>query len=79
MDGGEYGGELGMDSASQFYPNPDAWTWCQITVYDVRSGEALARFWSERDAWAEYAGVEALDEHHYVMIVRPGLARDTAA
>jgi hypothetical protein len=77
--GGEHGGEQKMVSADELYPNHGDWPRYLITVFDVRDDGALACYWSERAAWQEFADVEALDEHHYVLIVRPDLAREMAA
>jgi len=51
---------------------PTDWTRRLLTIFDVRDPEACDRFHRERVAWAESAYVEALDKHHYVLIVLPG-------
>lgn len=45
-----------------------------LAVFDVRVPGIAERLHRERAAWAEYADIEALDQNHYVLIVRPGVA-----
>jgi hypothetical protein len=61
-----------------FAPESDSKPY-ELAIFDLRIPGATERYWSERAAWREYADVEALDEHHYVLIIRPGLAREKAA
>lgn len=63
-------------AASLVYPNNEH----QIpVVFDIRIPGVVERFHRERWAWQERADVEALDESHYVMIIRPGGAEELAA
>ena len=50
-----------------------------VVIFDCREEEAVRRLHSERAGWRESGTVEALDEHHYVLIIRPGGARKLAA
>ncbi len=62
-----------MDHAArQLYPNP---TESIVVVYDVRVPGAADRLHGDRAVWRESGDVEALDEHHYVLVVRPGGTR----
>lgn len=63
-------------AATQVYLKP---TESIVVIYDVRMPGAADRFHEERAACQEYSDVEALDEHHYVLVVRPGGARELAA
>jgi hypothetical protein len=60
----------------QFYSNTTEGT---LAIYDVRVPGATERLHRERGAWGEYGDIEALDQNHYVLIVRPGGAREMAA
>lgn len=50
-----------------------------LVIYDVRIPGAAERFHSERAAWGEFGDIEALDEHHYILMVRPGGAGEMVA
>jgi hypothetical protein len=65
-----------MIAPKQVYPKP---TERVVILYDARVPGAADRFHEERAAWQEYGDVEALDEHHYVLVVRPGGARELGA
>jgi hypothetical protein len=52
---------------------------CLIMLFDVRQPEAAESLHRQRAAWAEYSDIEALDEDHFVLIVRPGWASEAAA
>jgi hypothetical protein len=45
-----------------------------LAIFDVRVPGTAARLHRERAAWAENGDIEALDQNHYVLIVRPGVA-----
>ena len=51
----------------------------ELVIFDLRIPAAVERYWSERTAWAEAANVEALDEDHTILIVRPDGARGLLA
>jgi hypothetical protein len=50
----------------------------ELVIFDLRVPDAVERYWFERSAWAEAADVEALDEDHPILIIRPGSARELA-
>ena len=50
-----------------------------FVVFNVRIPGAAERLQSERAAWGECEDIEALDQNHYVLIVRPGGAQRLAA
>jgi len=50
-----------------------------LSVFDLRYPEGLATLHRLRDVHAEYSEIEALDEDHFVLIVRPGWASEPAA
>jgi hypothetical protein len=52
---------------------------CVLTIYDLRYLGSAERLHRERAAWREQAVIEALDEDHFVLIVRPGRAGRLAA
>lgn len=52
---------------------------CLLILFDVREMGAAAALHKQRAAWAEYSALEALDEDHFVLIVRPGWASEAAA
>jgi hypothetical protein len=43
-----------------------------IVLFDLRVPGAAKQLHLERAAWQEQADMEALDEDHFVLIVRPG-------
>ena len=49
-----------------------------IVLFDLRIPGGEERLHRERAAWQEQSTVEALDEHHFVLIVSPGGARRLA-
>ena len=59
-------------AATPLYPNAPS---CLVEVFDVRILGTADRLHSERAAWGEYGDIEALDQDHYVLIIRPGGAR----
>lgn len=46
-----------------------------LAIYDVRIPGAAERLHSERAAWGPFGDIEALDQHHYILVVSPGGAR----
>jgi hypothetical protein len=50
-----------------------------IVLFDLRIPGVVVRLHRERAAWQEYADIEALDQDHFVLIIRPGGARRLAA
>lgn len=50
-----------------------------VILYDVRLPGAADRLHEGRAAWQECGDVEALDQNHYVLIIRPGGAREMVA
>lgn len=65
-----------MIAPKKVYPKP---TESILILYDVRLPRAADRFHEERAAWRERGDVEALDQNHYVLIIRPGGAREMVA
>lgn len=49
-----------------------------LIVFDFRIPGAGCRMRREKHAWRSYATIERLDQHHAVLIVRPGGARRLA-
>ena len=45
---------------------------CTLIIFDIRCPEAAERLHRERAAWQEHADIEALDEDHLVLIIKPG-------
>jgi hypothetical protein len=43
-----------------------------IIIFDLRCTSAVERLHRERAAWQADADIEALDEDHFVLVVRPG-------
>jgi hypothetical protein len=50
-----------------------------IVLFDLREPDGAAELHRQRAAWAEYSDIEALDEHHFGLIIRPGGALEAAA
>jgi hypothetical protein len=50
-----------------------------IVLFDLRIPSAVERLHRERAAWQEQSDIEALDEDHFILIVRPGGAQRLAA
>lgn len=65
-----------MIAPKRVYPKPAE---SIVVLYDVRIPGAADRFHEQRAAWRERGDVEALDQHHFMLIVRPGGAREMAA
>lgn len=54
----------------EFYSRPE--TEARI-AFDLRIPGTAARLHRERAAWADNGDIEALDQNHYVLTVRPGV------
>ena len=50
-----------------------------LVVFDLCQPGVVDALHGQRAAWAEYSDLEALDEDHFVLIVRPGWASEAAA
>jgi len=50
-----------------------------IVLFDLREPSGPLELHRQRAAWAEYSDIEALDEHHFALIIRPGWASKAAA
>jgi hypothetical protein len=69
-------GRIRMLSPETLYPTDPE---CLLVVFDVRESQTTAALHSQRAAWAEHSDIEALDEVHFVLIVRPGWVSEKAA
>ena len=58
----------------KFAPNPSYHEGKTETliIYDVRIPGIAERFHRERAAWGEFVDIEALDQHHFILVIRPG-------
>ncbi len=66
-----------MDFASRkAYPDNDEYT---LAIFDLRYPGVSERLHSERAAWGDHGDLEAVDEDHFVLIMRPGGSRVAAA
>ena len=52
---------------------------CLVVLFDLREPNGPAELNRQRAAWAEYSDIEALDEDHVALILRPGWASRAAA
>ena len=52
---------------------------CLIVLFDLREPGGPSELHRQRAAWAEYADIEALDQDHFVLVLRPGWASEAAA
>jgi hypothetical protein len=52
---------------------------CLVVLFDLREPGGPAELHRQRAAWAEYSVIEALDEDHLALIIRPGWASEAAA
>jgi hypothetical protein len=52
---------------------------CLVVIFDLRHPNGPAELHRHRAALAEHADLEALDEDHFALIVRPGWASEAAA
>ena len=53
---------------------PDEPEYC-LTIFDVRIPGTAERLHREREGWGDDADIEALDQDHYALVVKPGGAR----
>jgi hypothetical protein len=52
---------------------------CLIVLFDLREPKAGEELHLGRAVWQEDSDIEALDEDHFILIVRPSAARRLAA
>jgi hypothetical protein len=45
-----------------------------LVIYDLRVPGTAVRLVREIEAWRGHANVEAVDDDHFALIIRPGLA-----
>jgi hypothetical protein len=50
-----------------------------VVLFDLRVPGGPSELHRQRAAWAEYSDIEALDEDHFVLVIRPGWASEAAA
>jgi hypothetical protein len=60
----------------KLYPNHPEYL---LVVFDLREPGGPSELHRQRAAWAEYADIEALDEHHFTLLIRPGGVLEAAA
>jgi hypothetical protein len=61
----------------QFYPKTPE---CIVVLFDLRESAAVEELHHLRGVWQGLSDIEALDEDHFALIVRPsGAARRIAA
>jgi hypothetical protein len=61
---------------SGFYPSERTKTW---VLFDLRDAGAVEELHRARAVWQDQSDIEALDEDHFILIVRPGLVSERAA
>jgi hypothetical protein len=54
---------------TKVYPNNEPY---EIVVFDLLDAGACESLHRQRAAWQERCDIEALDENHFILIVRPG-------
>jgi hypothetical protein len=52
---------------------------CLVVVFDLREPDGPSELHKQRAAWAEYSDIEALDEHHFALVIRLDWALEVAA
>jgi hypothetical protein len=52
---------------------------CLIVLFDLREPEAVEQLHRGRAIWQGDSDIEALDEDHFILVIRPGAARRLAA
>ncbi len=52
---------------------------CLIVVFDLRHSNGRAELHRHHAALAEHTDLEALDEDHFALIIRPGWASEAGA
>jgi hypothetical protein len=45
-----------------------------LVIYDLRVPGTAVRLLREIEAWRDHAEVEAVDDDHFALLIRPGLA-----
>ncbi len=70
------GKDLSMIRPRSVYPNREAY---ELVIFDVRIPDVAERLHRERAAWQEHGDIEALDEDHFVLVVRPGWVTEAVA
>ena len=59
----------------RLYPNrPEG----LVVLFDLREPGGPSELHRQRAAWAEYSDIQALDEHHFALLIRPGSALEAA-
>ena len=61
-----------MRSAPKTFPTSSEY---MVVLFDLRLPGTANRLDRERTAWQAQSDIEALDENHFVLLVRPGGAR----
>jgi hypothetical protein len=51
---------------------------CLLLVFDLRQPGVAEALHNQRAAWPEYSDIEALDEDHFALLMRPGWASEPA-
>jgi hypothetical protein len=59
----------------EVYPKSGAYI---LVIYDLRVPGTAKRLLHELEAWRGHANVEAVDDYHFAMLIRPGLASGMA-
>ena len=66
-----------MSSAPKtLYPDSSEY---MVVLFDLRLPGTADRLHRERAAWQKRSDIEAVDENHFVLIVRPGGVQELAA
>jgi hypothetical protein len=65
-----------MIAPQTLYPNAPEYI---VVLFDVRIPGVAERLHSERAAHREFGDIEAVDEHHFALLIRPGSALEEAA
>jgi len=65
-----------MIAPETLYPNAPEYI---VVLFDVRIPGVAERLHSERAAHRECGDIEAGDEHHFALLIRPGSALEEAA
>jgi hypothetical protein len=71
------GEDLTMIRPRSVYPNNRGAY--ELVIFDVRIPHVAERLHHERAAWQERGDIEALDEGHFVLIVRASVVRGWTA
>ena len=61
---------------TRLYPNSEPY---DLVLFDLRDLEACNSLHKRRAAWQNRSDIEALDEDHFVLLVRPGVSLWEAA